>query len=1656
MYQRNLYNKTNCEIRILQLFSILTIIILLVSHLILLLNIDNENVHILNYDEKLITNINNKSFDNIMPDSNIFYENKGQWDEEILYAASTPFGSIAIGATGIYYNLVEENIDQHTSNDMNNEKMMEQKTPLKGYIIKYCFVESLKYQVIGINPINTSYNFFLGNNQEKWVTNVTAFSSVQIKNIWKGIDIQYYFKSNQIKYDIHLSPWSDYDKIRIKILGQNEIVNNYDELDLRISNKIVFSDRNLFVYYPDQPENKINASFTLIGEDVFSINLRSVDRNRKIIIDPLVYSSFIGGSDDDTGIDVCIGKDQDVYTLGMTTSIDIPTTPGAYDTIMNDSGYNDLMISHIIEDGSKLLHCTYLGGSNFEFGSRIFVTSIGEVLISGTTNSHDFPVCDDSYDCTWGGISDGFIAKLNKNLSKIKSSTYLGGQSLEQTLIIDINEEDEVFAGGRTQSIDFPTTKGTYSETLQDVSGNFFALKMDNDLTSLQYSTFIGGTGTEYITDIVVDGNDQIILGGFCFLNDYPTTSNAYSKVNKGSGDPILTKFNSNFSELIFSTYFGGSDYDTLYDIELSLNNEIVIQGTTFSTDFPLLNESYDSELNEGSVDVYIIVFSSNGSIIKSSTLLGGISYEEAGGISVDSIGNIISIGNTGSRDFPITIDAFQEEYCGGFSDVYVSIFSYELDQLLHSTYIGGSKWDKASSVSIGTHGNIFITGSTDSIDLPLADRSFSGENSGMNDTFLCRYDYIKYTEPLEISSLSLYKDQSYNVPLKSAYIDDPVYIEIKGVDSNESNKDAARINITSVTHTNLWKSILLIETDLNSGIYHGVFNISPIHGFLDYLVISSYMDPSKYSILTIEPPNRPSSIMDLRLFDGPTFENEVTVAEKNETVFIRLIGSDSNSLSKDKALVNISNVNIFGDKPCVKVLVETGINTGIYTGEYKIPKSAIYLDQINFTSARDETKHKSIIVNTHVLISPIVDVTEIGEDINYSVNYSNAGWQPTVYWQFNTDVDWLFFDEHTLELYGRPTNNDVGVATVWLDLSDDFGHTDSHEFKIKILNRVPTIVGENVLEIYQDSDYHVDYFSDDEGDGDTTWSYASNASWLSLEKYTGILSGSPTNADVGHYFVDVKVKDGNDGENSTSFFVEVIDVNDPPEISTTDITRVTQGDPYLRDYDATDIDLGDSIHWSMKTYPYVEWLSINNNTGLLSGIPGPEDVGTCIVNVTAIDSRGLSDSHEFTLIVENINDKPFFTDVPNDIDVYSGKIFEYDVNASDFDISDQLEYTVSTIPKSDISIDSSTGEIFWKSSLSFFDEPPYNLRVEVSVTDGEFTIKHNFKITVLITEPPETELIFPLNGDKSSYQKTMLMWDGFDPDGDRISYDVYIGTTNVYVSSLSKDTLYISDFEYTSLVVSGLDPGMTYYWTVIPFDGGSFGRCNSGVHSFRLNSVPKISPVDFQTAKTGETFRMLVQGSDDDSDDQSGLRYSIEKGPNGMQIDENSGLIRWKPGIGDEGLHQIVVNLSDGIDVVKISFTIEVDKGRDTSGLSLFAILAIPVFIILSVVIILLVSLIRKKRVSDQKDSENDVVEEQVIGTIDDESPPEFKSDVALSPSEAHAHLGKGSKQVSYEELYGIKAPASDDESDIELTTVDLRDEIRKQIENLESMEEE
>jgi hypothetical protein len=591
-------------------------------------------------------------------------------------------------------------------------------------------------EAVGVDELPGRSNYFIGNDPKKWLTGVLHFSKVLYKEIYRGVDLVYYgTNQRQLEYDFVVAPGTDPKAIRLRFEGPDRLeVNAQGDLLLHFSDGEVRFDKPYVYQETEGARQQITGGYVLHARNGVSFEVGAYDASQPLIIDPVLsYATYLGGSGEDHGADIVVDATGNAYVVGFTSSAVFPTTPGALQTTVG--GRSDTFVTKFNADGSGLIYSTYLGGSDFDVAAGITIDSVGNAYVIGFTFSTDFPTAS-PFQATFAGGIDAFVTKLNTSGSALLYSTYLGGNNLDGASGITVDASGNAYVTGITSSGNFPTAN-PFQATLAGVRGDAFVTKFNPIGSALVYSTYLGGSGDDHGTDIVVDATGNAYVTGNTGSTDFPTANPFQAAFGGLPADAFVTKFNPIGSALVYSTYLGGSANDGGSGLAMDASGNAYVTGVTFSTDFPTASP-FQTAFAGGREDAFVTGLNAAGSTLLYSTYLGGSGDDVGQDIAVDATGNAYVTGNTGSTDFP-TANPFQAAFGGGLGDAFVTGLNAAGSTLLYSTYLGGTNWDFGTGVAADASGNAYVTGKTFSTDFPTMPGAFQLTFGGTSDAFVAK-----------------------------------------------------------------------------------------------------------------------------------------------------------------------------------------------------------------------------------------------------------------------------------------------------------------------------------------------------------------------------------------------------------------------------------------------------------------------------------------------------------------------------------------------------------------------------------------------------------------------------------------------------------------------------------------------------------------------------------------------------------------------------------------------------------------------------------------------------------------------------------------------------------------------------------------------------
>jgi hypothetical protein len=581
-------------------------------------------------------------------------------------------------------------------------------------------------QFQGMSKLAGKVNYFIGNNPKKWYTSIPTYAQVTVRTVYPGISLSLYSHAGQLEYDWLVAPHADVARIHLGVTGPGKLqIDHAGAVQLKGGVGSLIEGKPV-VYQRVGGEARSIAAHYRVQQHAVQFQLGQYNHSLPLTIDPsLVYSTYLGGSTSENGRGTTVNAAGNQYVTGYTTSADFPThTP--YQGTYLGGGLPMAFVTEFNPSGSALIFSTYFGGSSITESQGIALDRYGDIYITGNTSSPNMPTAN-ALQSTFEGNYDAFITKLNPSGSALLFSTYLGGTDADIAYAVAVDRYGYAYIAGTTSSIDFPMANPLYSALAS--SDDAFVAKIFPDGSGLIYSTYLGGTGQDLARGIAVDAAGDAYVTGDTYSSDFPML-NANQSYTAASDDAFVTKLNPSGSALLFSTYLGGTYAQAGEAIALDPSGKAYVTGYTLSSDFPTLN-AYQSALGaSGAQNAFVTSFTASGAL-NYSTYLGGSGNSVGWGIAVDAAGFAYIAGQSDST-FPVVAPI--QGANGGSVDAIVSRLSPSGNELLFSTYLGGSGGELATAISVDGKGYAYLTGYTNTSTFPTV-VPFQATNRGASNT---------------------------------------------------------------------------------------------------------------------------------------------------------------------------------------------------------------------------------------------------------------------------------------------------------------------------------------------------------------------------------------------------------------------------------------------------------------------------------------------------------------------------------------------------------------------------------------------------------------------------------------------------------------------------------------------------------------------------------------------------------------------------------------------------------------------------------------------------------------------------------------------------------------------------------------------------------
>ncbi len=706
-----------------------------------------------------------------------YVENKGQWHPNVLYKAKIVGQDIFLendGFTFLFFDQKQLDAAMHGHPEKKGQKSCSHAHGPKPDKLDY-HAMNIKFlnstgspQIIAENVQPETFNFFIGNNPDKWGTKIHPAKKIIYQNLYEGIDLHTYSNKYNFKYDVVVAPNADISQLALKYEGQDAICVKNEELYITTSLHEAIELAPYAYQIINGQRVTVACKYRLEGNSLSFDFPEGYNANYQLIIDPELAGSTYGGSFGSVyGHSAAPGQNGEIVGAGRSFDSNYPVTTGAFQEMVANFS-TDICVSFFNEDASALIYSTFLGGSGLDLVCNLLTNSNNELIVLGGTSSTDYPVTPDAFQPAFGGSNDMLISILSTDGSSLVGSSYLGGSGDEgmggynvvtsgyygpensglrgETMVDDLNN---VYIANYSSSSNFPTTPGVYQPDKLGPGFDGIIAKFNPNLSTLEWATYIGGTSDDVTFGVRVDSDYNVYGVGATASANFPTTAGVLAETyNGGNNDGFAVKLSSDGASLLQSTFIGTSGDDATYLLEFDRYYNLHIYGVTDNgSGYPVTPSTY----SEANGIIHIAALNEDFSDYEFSTVFGdagvggfGMQYSPSA-LTVDYCSKIYLGGFTDYSGFPTTSDAWAANDLGG-GDFYFAVLEKGATGVIYGTYFGDSGWEHVDggTCRFDQKGAVYQAVCTSSTAFPTTpNATFSTPNNGGSwDLAVFKFDF--------------------------------------------------------------------------------------------------------------------------------------------------------------------------------------------------------------------------------------------------------------------------------------------------------------------------------------------------------------------------------------------------------------------------------------------------------------------------------------------------------------------------------------------------------------------------------------------------------------------------------------------------------------------------------------------------------------------------------------------------------------------------------------------------------------------------------------------------------------------------------------------------------------------------------------------------
>ena len=663
---------------------------------------------------------------------NTFIENKGQFPKAVISKTNLPSGALYVEKAKLTYAFYngKQLADIHDGLAADNR--------VDAHAYSVSFLNANTNPTIELEEESSFFeNYYLGD-KLTWASEVKSYKRQIQKSIYQGVDLYLFVNDDKLKYELYLDKSANEKAIKLRYQGLSQIKISKGNLVINTSVNSIVEYRPYAYQIIEGIEVEVACVYHL-KNNILSFDFpNDYNRNYPLVIDPVLdFSTYSGSTTDNFGYTATYDNFGFLYSGSTSFGAGYPTTLGAYQlNYANAIGGTDVAITKYDTSGTIRIYSTYLGGTKDELPHSMIVNSADELFIFGTTGSSDFPTTNSSYQPNFNGGpgfspsgigvsfpdgSDIFVSRLNTNGGNLLASTFLGGSDNDGLNTaaklkfnyadevrgeIDIDQNNNIYIATCTRSTDFPIVGGFQNINKGGQEGCI--VKMDNQLSSIIWSSYLGGNIDDAIYSLALDKDDNIYVTGGTTSASFPTTPSAHQTLHQDTlkADAFISLISASGDQILYSSLYGSTAYDQSYFVEIGSTDAVYLFGQTKASASTLVQNATYFESGAGQ---FIAVFTKDLSSIIRATVLGtgkGSPDISPTAFLVDVCDKIYLSGwgsNLGgplsTLNLPVSPAAFQTTTDG--NDFYLMVVDDALTSMVYATYFGGSQ--SAEHVDGGT-----------------------------------------------------------------------------------------------------------------------------------------------------------------------------------------------------------------------------------------------------------------------------------------------------------------------------------------------------------------------------------------------------------------------------------------------------------------------------------------------------------------------------------------------------------------------------------------------------------------------------------------------------------------------------------------------------------------------------------------------------------------------------------------------------------------------------------------------------------------------------------------------------------------------------------------------------------------------------------------